>query len=336
MKLAMVSRPLADADLRLAVQMGMSDVVSTVPGISMAPQREQGPALALKDLQAMQAQVQARGLRLSVIEGWQLSDRITLGLPGRDDDIARVCESIENMGRAGVSVYCYNFMAVFNWLRTTVDKPGRGGALVTEFNAADIPAGELTYAGRTTDEQMWSAFEYFLKRVLPVAERAGVKLALHPDDPPMSPVRGLARIMRDLDAFDRVLAMADSPSNGVTFCQGNFAAMGVDIPQGIRHFGRRGKLFFAHFRDIRGTVPCFEETFHDEGETDMVEAMQAYHDIGYDGPIRPDHAPTMEGEDNTQPGYMMKGQIFAVGYMHGLIDAVRRRSAAGAAAARDG
>jgi D-mannonate dehydratase len=103
MKLAMVSRPLADADLHLAVQMGMSDVVSTVPGISMAPQREQGPALALKDLQAMQAQVQARGLRLSVIEGWQLSDRITLGLPGRDDDIARVCESIENMGRAGAS-----------------------------------------------------------------------------------------------------------------------------------------------------------------------------------------------------------------------------------------
>lgn len=258
MKLAMVSRPLSDTDLRLAVQMGMSDVVSTVPGISMAPQREQGPALQLKDLQAMQAQVQAHGLRLSVIEGWQLSDRITLGLPGRDDDIARVCESIENMGRAGISVYCYNFMAVFNWLRTTVDKPGRGGALVTEFNAADIPAGELTYVGRTTDEQMWSAFEYFLRRVLPVAERAGVKLALHPDDPPMSPVRGLARIMRDLDAFDRVLAIADSPSNGVTFCQGNFAAMGVDIPWGIRHFGRRGKLFFAHFRDIRGAVPCFE------------------------------------------------------------------------------
>jgi mannonate dehydratase len=332
MKLAMVSRPLSEADLRLAVQMGMSDVVSTVPGLSMAPGREQGPALRLQDLQAMQSQVRAHGLNLSVIEGWQLSDRITLGLPGRDDDIARVCESIEHMGRAGISVYCYNFMAVFNWLRTTLDKPGRGGALVTEFNAADIPDGELTYAGRTTDEQMWSAFEYFLHRVLPVAERAGVKLALHPDDPPMSPVRGLARIMRDMDAFDRVLDMADSPSNGVTFCQGNFAAMGVDIPRGIRHFGRRGKLFFAHFRDVRGTVPRFEETFHDEGQTDMVEAMQAYHDIGYDGPMRPDHAPTMEGEDNARPGYMMKGQIFAVGYMHGLIDAVRRRSASRSAA----
>jgi mannonate dehydratase len=327
MKLAMVSRPLSDSDLRLAVQMGMTDVVSTVPGVTMAPERTQGPALRYEDLQAMQTRVRAHGLTLSVVEGYQLSDRITLGLPGRDEDIARVCESIVNMGRAGITVYCYNFMAVFNWLRTSQDKPGRGGALVTAFDAADIRDGDVTYAGRTTDEQMWSAFRYFLERALPVAERAGVRLALHPDDPPMSPVRGLARIMRDLPAFDRVLDMADSPSNGVTFCQGNFAAMGVDIPAAIRHFGRRDKLFFAHFRDVRGTVPSFEETFHDEGQTDMFEAMQAYHDIGYDGPIRPDHAPTMEGESNDQPGYMVRGQIFAVGYMHGLIDAVRRRSA---------
>ena len=325
MKLAMVSRPLSDSDLRLAVQMGMTDVVSTVEGVSMAPERIQGPALRLQDLQAMQQKVRSFGLNLSVIEGYQLSDRITLGLPGREQDIARVCESITHMGRAGISVYCYNFMAVFNWLRTTQDKPTRGGALVTGFNAADIPAGELTYAGETDDEQIWAALEYFLERALPVAEAAGVKLAMHPDDPPMSPVRGLARIMRDMNAFNRLIDRFDSPSNGVTFCQGNFAAMGVDIPAAIRHFGRRNKLFFAHFRDIRGTVPCFEETFHDDGKTDMLEAMQAYHDVGYDGPIRPDHAPTMEGESNDVPGYMMKGQIFAVGYMHGLINAVKHR-----------
>ncbi len=327
MNLAMVSRPLNEADLRLARQMGMSDVVTTVPGVTMAPEREQGPALKLEDLLQLRQRVQAAGLRLSVIEGYQLSDRITLGMPGRDDDLAIVCESIRNMGRAGIAVYCYNFMAVFNWLRTSTTVVGRGGALVTQFDASALADVPNTYAGETTDAQMWENFRYFLQRVLPVAEEAGVKLALHPDDPPMSPVRGLARIMRDMDAFKRVLDMADSPSNGITFCQGNFAAMpGVVIPDAIRYFGARKKIFFAHFRDIRGSVPLFEETFHDEGKTDMAEAMQAYHDIGFDGPMRPDHAPTMEGESNDSPGYMVRGQIFAVGYMQGLLATIKARS----------
>lgn len=330
MKLAMVSRPLAEADLRLARQMGMTDVVTTVPGVTMAPEPEQGPALRYEDLLGLRQRVEAAGLTLSVIEGYQLSDRITLGLPGRDDDIVRVCESITNMGRAGIPVYCYNFMAVFNWLRTSKDIAGRGGALVTRFDAGQLRDVPATYAGTTTDAQMWDNFAYFLHRVLPVAEAAGVKLALHPDDPPMSPVRGLARIMRDLDAFKRVLGMADSPSNGITFCQGNFAAMpGVVIPDAIRAFGARKKIFFAHFRDIRGSVPLFEETFHDEGKTDMAAAMQAYHDIGFDGPMRPDHAPTMEGESNDNPGYMVRGQIFAVGYMKGLLDAIGARERSG-------
>ena len=329
MKLAMVSRPLAETDLRLARQMGMTDVVTTVAGIPMEPRREQGPPLRYEDLLALRQRVEAAGLRLSVLEGYQLSDRITLGMPGRDEDLDSVCQSITNMGRAGIPVYCYNFMAVFNWLRTDTAVVGRGGALVTQFDAAALAAIAPTYAGETTDAQMWDNFAYFLRRVMPVAEAAGVKMALHPDDPPMSPVRGLARIFRDMEAFQRVLDMSDSPSNAITFCQGNFAAMpGVVIPDAIRHFGRQKKIFFAHFRDIRGSVPLFEETFHDEGKTDMAEAMQAYHDIGYDGPIRPDHAPTMEGEDNDNPGYMVRGQIFAVGYMKGLIDAVwQERSA---------
>ncbi len=329
MKLAMVSRPLDEADLRLARQMGMSDVVTTVPGVTMAPERAQGPVLTYQDLFQLRQRVEAVGLRLSVIEGYQLSDRITLGMPGRDDDLAIVCESIRNMGRAGIPVYCYNFMAVFNWLRTSTTVAGRGGALVTQFDAAALAGLPDTYAGETTDAQMWDNFEYFLRRVLPVAEAAGVKLALHPDDPPMSPVRGLARIMRDMDAFKRVLDMADSPCNGITFCQGNFAAMpGVVIPDAIRYFGARRKIFFAHFRDIRGSVPRFEETFHDEGKTDMAAAMQAYDDIGFDGPMRPDHAPTMEGESNDRPGYMVRGQIFAVGYMQGLLASIRAAKSA--------
>ena len=324
-RLAMVSRPLSEADMRLAKQMGMTDVVTTMPGVSMAPERVQGPAWSYVDLLHLRQRVEAAGLTLSVIEGYQLSDRITLGQPGRDKDIARVCETISNMGRVGIPIYCYNFMAVFNWLRTATAVRGRGDALVTRFDAAHLDNAPPTYVGQTSDEQMWENFRYFLLRVLPVAEAAKVKLALHPDDPPMSPVLGLARIMRSMDAFKRVLEMADSPSNGITFCQGNFAAMGdVDIPSAIRYFGERKKIFYSHFRDVRGAVPAFEETFHDDGKTDMAAAMRAYCDIGYDGPMRPDHAPTMEGESNDTPGYMMRGQIFAIGYMKGLIDAVQR------------
>ena len=323
-RLAMVSRPLAESDLRLAKQLGMTDVVTTMTGVTMAPERIQAPGWAYLDILHLRKRVEAAGLTLSVIEGYQLSDRITLGLPGRDEDLDRVCETISNMGRAGIPIYCYNFMAVFNWLRTSTAVRGRGDALVTRFDAADLVNAPNTYAGETTDAQMWDNFEYFLRRVLPVAEAAQVKLALHPDDPPMSPVLGLARIMRDVDAFNRVIDLADSPSNGITFCQGNFAAMGnVDVPNAIRQFGRRGKIFFAHFRDVRGSVPAFEETFHDEGKTDMVDAMRAYFDIGFDGPMRPDHAPTMEGESNDNPGYMVRGKLFAIGFMRGLIEAIK-------------
>ena len=327
-RLAMVSRPLAESDLRLAKQLGMTDVVTTMTGVTMAPERVQAPGWAYLDILHLRKRVEAAGLTLSVIEGYQLSDRITLGLPGRDEDLDRVCETITNMGRAGIPIYCYNFMAVFNWLRTSTAVRGRGDALVTRFDAADLANAPNTYAGETTDAQMWENFEYFLKRVLPVAEAAHVKLALHPDDPPMSPVLGLARIMRDVDAFNRVIDLADSPSNGITFCQGNFAAMGnVDVPNTIRHFGRRGKIFFAHFRDVRGSVPAFEETFHDEGKTDMVDAMRAYFDIGFDGPMRPDHAPTMEGESNDNPGYMVRGKLFAIGFMRGLIESIKSERA---------
>lgn len=323
MRFALVSRPLSEADMRLARQVGVTDIVTTMPGVPMTPEREQGPAWDYLDLLHLRQRVEDAGLTLSVIEGYQLSDRITLGLPGRDEDLARVCETITNMGRVGIPIYCYNFMAVFNWLRTSTTTRGRGDALVTKFDGNELVNASLTYAGEIDDEQMWANFSYFLQRVLPVAEAANVKLALHPDDPPMSPVRGLARIMRDVDAFDRALDLADSPSNGITFCQGNFAAMGnVDVPASIRHFGKRNKIFFAHFRDVRGSVPVFAETFHDEGKTDMAATMRAYRDISYDGPMRPDHAPTMEGESNDDPGYMVRGKLFAIGYMRGLLDAV--------------
>ena len=116
--------------------------------------------------------------------------------------------------------------------------------------------------------------------------------------------------------------LAPSPYNGVTFCQANFRAMGEDIAAVGREFGRQKNIFFVHFRDIRGTADNFQETFHDNGPTDMPQMLKLYHEIGFDGPIRPDHAPTLEGEDNDRPGYAMHGKIFAIGYMKGILDAL--------------
>lgn len=175
---------------------------------------------------------------------------------------------------------------------------------------------------------MWERMAYFLQRVVPVAEKAGVFLAVHPDDPPRSPVRGIGRILTSPENFQRVLDMYPSKHNGMTFCQGNFSAMGVDVPETIRHFGRQGAIKFVHFRDVRGNRDKFVETFHDNGQTDMVEAIRAYADVDFDGPSRVDHVPTMAGEANDNPGYEVMGRLYALGYMRGLMEVVAKEQPA--------
>jgi len=246
---------------------------------------------------------------------------IKLGLPGRDEEIEQICEMLTNMGAAGIGVWCYNFMAVFGWLRTSTSTLTRGGALVTSYDHALMETAPLTEFGTVSEEQLWDNFAYFLERVVPVAERARVKLALHPDDPPISPIRGIARIITSVDALKRAIELVPSEWNGLTFCQGTIATMGADIPAAIRYFGERQKIYFVHFRDIRGTASRFVETFHDDGPTDMLEAMRCYQEIGFDGPIRPDHVPTLEGDDNITPGYTTRGRLYAIGYMRGLMEA---------------
>ena len=318
MRIALVLNPLTDVNMRLARQIGVTDIVAALPP------EQRGPVWDFMPLLQLRKRVEDAGLTLSVIESIPITDRVKLGLPGRDEDIENYCQSIRNMGAAGIPILCYNFMAVFNWMRTSTGTRGRGGALVTSFDYNLVKNAPLTEAGQVFDQRMWDNFEYFLTRVVPVAEEAGVKLALHPDDPPISPIRGLARIMRSVDAFKRVIEMVPSDHNGITFCGGCFAEMGADLPATIRYFGERGKIFFAHFRNVKGTCPAFVESFHDDGDVDMAAVMQAYLDVGFEGPIRPDHVPTLEGEDNDRPGYTMLGRLFAVGYMKGLLDALER------------
>jgi len=285
--------------------------------------RRSSPNKYVDALSKLKADYEAAGITIAGVESHPVAaNQIKLGLPGRDEEIANYCAALEAMGKVGITMCCYNFMAGLGWYRTNFEIPARGDATTSEFNYKDSEKQELTRWGRISEEKVWDNITYFLKRVIPVAEKAGVKMALHPDDPPISPLRGIGRILINADAFRRVMDIVPSPINGITFCQSNFKAMGEDIEAVAREFCEQGKVFFVHFRDIEGNREHFRETFHDNGPTDMARMLQIYYKSGFDGPIRPDHAPTLEGESEASRGYGMQGKIFAIGYMKGIIDAL--------------
>ena len=211
-------------------------------------------------------------------------------------------------------------MPILGVIRTSRSIPSRGGALVSGYDHDQMRDEPLTEHGIVTEEQQWENLRYFLERVVPVAEEANVKLAMHPDDPPLSPIRGVARIMSSIENYQKLIDLVPSPVNGIALCQGNFSLMTDDLPSAIRHFGQQGKIFFVHFRDVRGTPEKFSEAFHDDGQTDLVACMRAYRDIGYEGVCRPDHYPKM-GDDSFSDENRL-ARLFAVGYLKGLREAV--------------
>ena len=266
------------------------------------------------------------GFTVSVMEGLSPLNNTKLALPGRDEEIEAFQTLLRTLGQLNIRTVCYNWMPIVGWFRTNTDVPARGSARATAYHHELMKNAPLTEVGIVSADTMWGSLEYFLKAVVPVAEESGVRLAIHPDDPPVDSLMGISRILTSADAFQRVIDLVPSAYNGITLCQGSFATMGEDVPEQISRFGRQNKLFFAHFRDIRGTAESFTEVFHDEGQTDMYECMKRYYDIGYRDCIRPDHVPAMWGEENENPGYSILGNLFAIGYMKGLMEAAGKEN----------
>ncbi|WP_225333527.1 mannonate dehydratase [Halomicrobium urmianum] len=263
------------------------------------------------------------GLSLEVVEDRPPMTDTVLGREGRDEEIETVKQLLRNMGTVGIDTYSWvwteNPVGV---VRTSDEVPLRGDTRTTAYDHEQSERGP-EYPVDVTEAELWDNLEYFLDEVVPVAEEAGVNLALHPDDPPVDSVRGVPRLVNSVENVQRILDLYDSPNHGLTFCQGNFSAMGADVPAAIRQFGDR--IHFVHFRDVEGSSEEFVETWHDEGQTDMLAAMDVYREVGFDGPIRPDHVPRMLDEghrDDAQAGYTDMGRLFAVGYMRGLMEQV--------------
>jgi mannonate dehydratase len=277
----------------------------------------------LDALRRIQRDFADAGLKLYGLEGDQFDmSRIKLGLGGRDEDIERYGQMLRNMGELDIPLLCYNFMAQIGWCRSKADAVGRGGALVSRFDVKEMPA-TLTDAGEVPAERIWENFRYFIERVMPVTEKAGIRMALHPDDPPIPSLRRGGRIFGTPESFERAYSLAPSPSNGVTFCRANFKLMDADLPECIRLFAKQKRLFFLHLRAVRGTAERFEEVFHDEAAPELMETLRECQSVGFDGPLRCDHVPTLAGEANDQPGYGTLGRLFADGYILGLMDALK-------------
>lgn len=300
-----------------AAQIGVTHAVGRMPDGRMSE-----TARDLDALVRFQKPYLERGFSLDVIEPAPLNQALKRGIAGRDEEIDTMIRLVRNMGALGIGTLCYNFTVHFNWVRNLFEVPERGGARACGYRHDDWDQSELTEIGVLTREELWKNYEYFLRAVVPVAEEAGVNLAVHPSDPPVPEIRGVGRILTSVADFERAVALVPSARNGITLCQGTVRLMddGADIPTVIRRLAPHVK--YVHFRDVAGTKTDFHETFQDNGPTDMPACVRAYREIGFEGPARVDHVPTMAGESNDRPGYESLGRLFAIGYFKGLLEAV--------------
>lgn len=244
----------------------------------------------------------------------QLHDHIKAGDEKRDASIDAFLKMLPILKEQGITTVCFNFMSLVGWTRTASNFPERGGALVTGFRMEDYVSTDKAI----TADQLWSNYEYFLKAALPEAEKNGIRLALHPDDPPLPRLGNVERIMISLKNIQKAMTICPSPMLGVTYCQATYHMMGENVYEAARELA--DKIFFIHFRNCRGTVLDFQETFHDNGDIDMARMIHLYRELNLDVPIRVDHVPQMAGETEGVAGYTALGRLYAIGYLKGLLE----------------
>ena len=250
----------------------------------------------------------------------ELHDHIKCGDALRDASIEKVIAMLPHMRAVGIRTLCFNWMAHVGWCRTSHSFPERGGAKVTEFNLADYTPTE----DKISEETLWENYRYFLDAVMPHAEQCGIRMALHPDDPPLPRLGGVSRIMTSIENISRAICdIRPSEYLGITMCQANFLLMDRDIERTVERFA--DKIFFIHFRNVVGNAEHVRETFHDNGDIDMAKMMAVYAKHGIDVPVRVDHVPTLAGEISEHPGYDALGRLFAIGYLKGILDAICRK-----------
>ena len=271
-------------------------------------------------LRAVVDRFQSAGITPLVLEPLPnaLHVHIKAGDALRDSSINKFIRLMKNLRETGITTVCFNFMAHYGWTRTAVDLEDRGGAKVTGFSLRDFVPDDCCL----TREAVWENYLTFIKAVLPYAERYGIRLALHPDDPPLPTLGSVARIFTSLDDIRRGIDTVKSPNLGVTFCQACYYLMGENLTAAVRALADR--IFFIHFRNVRGDKSSFRETFHDDGDIDMAAMIRLYAESGLDVPIRVDHVPTLAGEQPNTPGYDALGRLFAIGYLKGLLEGVTR------------
>ncbi|HEY9062712.1 MAG TPA: mannonate dehydratase [Pseudobacteroides sp.] len=316
-----------------------------------------GDVWPMENILQLKKTVEDAGLELEVIESVNIHEDIKLGLPTRDIFIDNYKHTIRNLGKAGVKVICYNFMPVFDWLRSELAFKLPDGSEVlyydnniikdvdpiklvedmeTNSNGFSLPGWEpyrLKELKETFDkykhvdeDKLFSNLQYFLENIIPVCEEVDVKMAIHPDDPPW-PLFGLPRIVTGKKNLERLVKLADSPYNGLTLCSGSLGANPENnIPELIRHFGSMGRIYFGHVRNIKFiSERTFHETSHlsSDGSFDMFEIMKAYHDIGFEGYIRPDHGRMIWGE-KARPGYGLYDRALGIAYLNGIWESLNK------------
>jgi len=310
---------LDDERLTFASQLGVEYLIVHAPTVHLPGETH----WELDDLAALKQRGESTGLKLYGIENMPRGfyDKIRMALPGRDEQIENVCTTIRNIGRAGIPVLGYDFNLAGVW-RTERSPTGRGEANVTIYDHSQAQRAPTFDHGEFDDETLWRNYAYFLEGVVPAAEEAGVKFALHPDDPPVPTIAGTARIFRSAESYKRVIDVVPSPNNCLEFCQGTvseWSETSEDVCDLIRYFVTRKKITYVHFRNVRGLAhERFEETFIEEGKVDMLDAMRAYMESDFDGVFMVDHTPGVVGDT----GWGHRGRAYGVGYIKGLLKCV--------------